>query len=191
MKSPGDPNPQPDLWVCPKCGARLVSRNLWHSCGRFSLEDLFAKAPPEVLELARQYVDMLHSLGDVQVLPQKTRLVCVARVRFAGLSPRKHGFRAAFALRRWLKSPRIVDTMDYGPRWRAHFVDVRSAVDLDTELLTWLQESHDTVGIQDDILPARSPARRKKKTSSAKSTRLSKPLRDSKARKRPTKSRDR
>jgi len=22
------------LWICPRCGARLISRNLAHSCGR-------------------------------------------------------------------------------------------------------------------------------------------------------------
>jgi hypothetical protein len=155
VKSTGDSSERPALWVCPKCGARLVSRNLWHSCGRFTLEDLFAKAPPGVLDLARRYVDLLYSLGDVQVIPQKTRLVCVARVRFAGLYPRKNGFRAGFALRRWLRSPRIVKTADYGPKWRSHFVDIRSARDLDDELLAWLKESHDTVGIQSDIRPAR------------------------------------
>jgi hypothetical protein len=112
---------------------------------------LFAGAAPGVLELARAYVAMLHSLGDVQVIPQKTRLVCVARVRFAGLSPRKRGFQASFALHRWLDSPRIVKTADYGPRWRAHFVAVRSEADLDDELRAWLQESHDVVGIQSDL----------------------------------------
>jgi hypothetical protein len=73
------------LWICPKCGARLVTRNLWHSCGRFTLDALFAKAEPDVVALARKYIDMLQALGDVQVIPQKTRLVCVASVRFAGL----------------------------------------------------------------------------------------------------------
>lgn len=94
---------------------------------------------------------MLHSLGDVQVLPQKTRLVCVARVRFAGLTPRKDGFLATFSLHRWLDSPRIVKTVDYGPRWRAHSVLVTTAADLDDELRAWLQESHDTVGMQRDL----------------------------------------
>jgi hypothetical protein len=130
----------------------LISRNLWHSCGRFALEDLFNAARPGVLDLARKYVAMLESLGDVQVIPQKTRLVCVARVRFAGLSPRKTGFRAAFALRRWLRHSRVVKTADYGPRWRGHFVDVRSEDDLDEQLRGWLQEAHDTVGLQDDIV---------------------------------------
>ena len=151
MKAPAHPQRLPPLWVCPKCGARLITRNLWHSCGRFTLESLFANAPPGVLRLARRYVELLHSLGDVQVLPQKTRLVCVARVRFAGLSPRKDGFRANFALRRWLTSPRIVQTTDHGPRWRAHVVEIRSAADLDDELRAWLQESHDTIGVQSDL----------------------------------------
>ena len=37
------------LWTCPKCGARLITRNLSHSCGTFSLDALFAKSPPEVM----------------------------------------------------------------------------------------------------------------------------------------------
>jgi Domain of unknown function (DUF5655) len=139
------------LWSCPTCGARLVSRNLWHSCGRYTLETLFAGAAPGVLELARAYVAMLHSLGDVQVIPQKTRLVCVARVRFAGLSPRKRGFQASFALHRWLEGPRIVRKVDYGPRWRGHYVLVESSGDLDDELRGWLQEAHDVVGLQADL----------------------------------------
>ena len=134
--------------ICPRCGARLVSRNLWHSCGQYTLETLFAGAAPGVLELARAYVAMLHSLGDVQVIPQKTRLVCVARVRFAGLSPRKRGFQATFALHRWLDSPRIVKRVDYGPRWRGHHVRVQASTDLDDELRSWLQEAHDVVGLQ-------------------------------------------
>ena len=90
----------PGISICPRCGARLVTRNLWHSCGTFTLEGLFPRSDPAVLDLARKYVAMLYALGDVQVIPQKTRLTCVARVRFAGLQPR--GFLASFALHRWL-----------------------------------------------------------------------------------------
>jgi hypothetical protein len=142
---------RPPLWICPKCGARLVSRNLWHSCGRFTLEALFADTAGTVLAAARKYVALLESLGDVQVLPQKTRLVAVARVRFAGLYPRKDHFLASFALHRWLADDRIVKTVDYGPRWRAHFVRIASAGDVDEELRIWLQESHDIVGMQRDL----------------------------------------
>jgi hypothetical protein len=101
-------------------------------------------------------VALLQSLGDVQVLPQKTRLVAVARVRFAGLYPRKNHFMASFALHRWLAGPRIVKTIDYGPRWRGHYVRITSAADLDDELRAWLQESHDVVGMQSDLDPRTS-----------------------------------
>jgi hypothetical protein len=136
------------LWRCPECGARLVTRNLWHSCGRFKLTDLFRSAAPGILVLARKYIKMLRSLGDVQILAQKTRLVCVARVRFAGLEPRQRGFIANFALARRLASPRVRRIIDYGPRWQRHQVWIGSAADLDDELRAWLQESHDTVGLQ-------------------------------------------
>jgi hypothetical protein len=36
----------------------------------------------------------------------------------------------------------------YGPGWQAHVVSVRVPSDLDGELRGWLQESHDTVGLQ-------------------------------------------
>jgi hypothetical protein len=143
------------LWQCPKCGARLVSRNLWHSCGRFTLEALFAGSTPQVLAAARKYVTLLKSLGDVQVLPQKTRLVAVARVRFAGLYPRKDHFLVSFALHRWIRNSRIAKTVDYGPRWRGHYVRIASAADLDDKLRAWLQESHDIVGMQRDLLERR------------------------------------
>jgi hypothetical protein len=142
------------VWTCPRCGARLVTKNLWHSCGHFTLEALFARSDASVLNLARRFIEILSTLGDVQIIPQKTRLVCVARVRFAGLTPRKDHFVASFALHRWLISPRVTRKEDYGPNWRVHFLPIRSAGDLDDELKGWLQESHDLVGLQEVGLKA-------------------------------------
>jgi hypothetical protein len=62
---------------------------------------------------------------------------------------------ASFALHRWLANPRIVKTVDDGPRWRGHYVRIGSAVDLDDELRAWLQESHDVVGMQSDLTDRR------------------------------------
>ena len=141
------------VWVCPRCGARLITRDLWHSCGRFTMENLFAASEPGTLELARRFVDLLGGLGDVQVLPQKTRLVAVARVRFAGCRPRRAGLVVSFALHRWVEDPRILRTIDYGPRWRVHEVLVRREDDLDAQLHAWLQESHNVVGLQSGLVP--------------------------------------
>jgi hypothetical protein len=70
--------------------------------------------------------------------------------------PRKTGFLANFALHRWLDSPRIVKTADYGPRWRGHVVRIQSSEDLDDELKAWLTEAHDVVGLQIDLANPRT-----------------------------------
>ena len=76
-------------------GANARADNL-HDPGLFFAS---AQAEPGQLDAARDAVlKVLESLGDVQVLPQKTRLVAVARVRFAGLYPRKNDFLVSFAL---------------------------------------------------------------------------------------------
>jgi hypothetical protein len=38
--------------------------------------------------------------------------------------------------------------VDYGPRWRMHYVRIAAPANLDAELRSWLQESHDVVGLQ-------------------------------------------
>lgn len=136
------------LWTCPDCGNRFVTKKLWHSCGRFSLEDLFASAEPQALDLARQYVRLLETVGDVEVIPQRTRLTALARVRFAGAVPRKKGFIANFALRHGVEHDRIVKVERHGPNWWTHHVRIESENDLDDQLRYWLQESYDTVGLQ-------------------------------------------
>lgn len=146
---------KPPLWQCPNavpdwsagiCGTRAVGLR-WRHC--FPVPLLGSS------ELPASMWHLLESLGDVQVLPQKTRLVAVARVRFAGLYPRKDHFLASFALHRWLTDARIVKTIDYGPRWRGHYVRITSAADLDAVRRAWLQESHDIVACRRSSLPHR------------------------------------
>jgi len=49
----------PAISICQRCGARLVTKNLWHSCGTFTLEGLFPRSEPAVVDLARKYVAVL------------------------------------------------------------------------------------------------------------------------------------
>lgn len=36
------------LWTCPECGHAFVTRNLWHSCGRYELDPHFERRDPRV-----------------------------------------------------------------------------------------------------------------------------------------------
>jgi uncharacterized protein DUF5655 len=138
------------LWICPQCGAPLVTPNLWHSCVKVTSEELFARSEPHVIEVFNRFVEVVRSIGEVTVVLQKTRVVLVARVRFCGGEPRKDCFYANFALHRRLESPRIHKIIEYTPRWITHHLKLRSKDEIDEELHGWLAESF-ALGRQDDL----------------------------------------
>ena len=135
------------LWRCPQCGAQFVTANIWHSCGKYSLDDLFARSEPQVLKLFRKFAKLVRACGPVTMIPQKTRVVFQVRVRFAGCYPRKKYLVCAIALRQQLKSSRFIRTEKFGNRFVGHYFNVQSEADLDAELQSWLHQAYE-VGAQ-------------------------------------------
>ena len=138
---------RPKLWRCPKCGARFVTKNLWHSCGRHSLADLLAGCDdatralfPKLAVFARR-----HGGRGVTLVPQKTRAVFMIEARFCAVYPRKDHLRLGLVLRRRLAHPRVVKIEDFGSVL-VNSVRVRVPADLDATLAAWLRESAETYG---------------------------------------------
>ena len=75
------------LWTCPKCGAKLLSRNLWHSCGRATLEDWKTRMGPNARALYNRFEEMIAACGEYHVAPAKTRIAFLGLVRFPSPSP--------------------------------------------------------------------------------------------------------
>jgi hypothetical protein len=136
------------LWKCPRCGAKLVTRNLWHACGRFSLKALFARSEPHVWRVYQEYVKAVRAIGPITVIPQKSRFVFMTRIRFAGGIPRKSYLDAHFLYPGPLRSPRITSSMKFSPHQYAHRVPLRTPRDLDTEFRGWLRTAY-RVGMQE------------------------------------------
>lgn len=129
------------LWRCPKCGARLVTKNMWHSCGRFTLKELFAHSDPNVKRLFKKFEQLIRSVGPVRMIPQKTRVVFQVRVRFAGAYPRKSYLLCALALTRRITHPRLVKYEYYGRNWHGHFFRIESEDQFDARFKRWLERS--------------------------------------------------
>mgnify|MGYP001595117260 CR=1 FL=1 len=130
------------LWKCPKCGARFVTRNLWHSCGKHTIKELFSKSEPQVLKLFRKFEEMVRSCGRVTMIPQKTRVVFMVRVRFAGAYPRKNHLLCAFALPRKVSHPQLCKYEPYARHFQGHFFKIESQNQLDTRIRRWLKEAY-------------------------------------------------
>jgi len=73
------------LWTCPTCGAKLVTRNLSHSCVRRTVDDFFADKPSRGVALARAFIAEVEKLGPVTLHPVKTRIALMVDVRFAAI----------------------------------------------------------------------------------------------------------
>lgn len=71
------------LWTCPRCGVKLVQKNLSHSCGAFSIERFLEGKPRDLFD---RFVAIIAACGPYDVAPAKTRVAFLVRVRFASVN---------------------------------------------------------------------------------------------------------
>jgi hypothetical protein len=115
---------------------------MWHSCGNFSLETLFARSEPHVLQIFRRFASMVRACGRSRMIPQKTRVVFQAGIRFAGATPRKSHLICHFILPRRIGSRRFQKIENYGRHCYGHYLRVNSEADLDADVLHWLRQAY-------------------------------------------------
>jgi hypothetical protein len=166
---PGEVTPDPSadrtggspLWTCPRCGHRFVTRNLWHSCSRFSLDEAFARSSSDARAGFDRFVELMERCGPVVVIAQKSRIVLMARVRFAGGQVRRDHVLANIALTRRVDHPRWAKVEEIVPGWFAHRFVIRRPQDLDDpELQALMCEAYRDHGEQRAMSRRRSASRR-------------------------------
>jgi hypothetical protein len=141
-----------DLWTCPKCGAKLVTRNLWHSCGQATLEDWKKKMGPRARLLYRRFEGMIAACGEYHVAPARSRIAFLGQVRFAGItSVSERGMSCSFALPAPLKSKRFVKVEEVAPGWWVHRLRITEVSQLDDEVQRWLRRSYRLMGQRERI----------------------------------------
>jgi uncharacterized protein DUF5655 len=139
------------LWTCPRCGASFVTRNMWHGCGSFTVDQFLEGKGPAARRLFDAFAELVRSCGPVVVVPTKSRVAFMVRVRFVGvLRVSRRGMTFSFGLMRPVESPRIA-RVDRYERWFVHQVRVTSPDELDGEVRGWLQEAY-AVGQQRHLL---------------------------------------
>jgi hypothetical protein len=138
------------LWTCPKCGHRFVTRNIWHSSGRYDLEDHFMGRAPEVRETFDRLVAAVADCGPVTVYAQKTRIVFMVRVRFGGVIARRRWLYFSLWLTRRIDHPRLDRVDEYGPNSFGHRFRLSHPHEVDSDLTSIICEAY-LVGRQDHL----------------------------------------
>ena len=95
-------------------------------------------------------MELVERCGPVTVIAQKTRIVLMVRVRFAGAIVLRDRVRLNFALIRRLDVPWVERIESYPPNWNAHRFIARGPADVDAieGLSALLCESYRDLGSQ-------------------------------------------
>lgn len=140
------------LWTCPKCGAKLLTKNLWHSCGYATLDEWSRRMGPRGRRLYQRFEQMIARCGEYHVSPAKTRITFLGRVRFAGItSLSEDGMTCGFAMPYPLRSSRFVRVKEVVPGWWSHRLRVTDANELDEQVQAWLRRSYRLMGMQERL----------------------------------------
>jgi hypothetical protein len=119
-----------------------VTRNLWHSCGRYRLASHFAGKPAALRAVFRRWVAVARACGPVTVYAQKSRIVIQARVRFAGAVVHAQWLDAALWLKRRVRHPRAYRVEDFGTLGYGVHFRLTAPGDIDRGLVALMREAY-------------------------------------------------
>ncbi len=131
-----------ELWECPRCGAKLVTKNLSHSCGDHSVEKFLEGKTDVGRDLFRRFRALIAQCGPYELAPAKTRVAFMAEVRFASVNRVGDDcIDVHFVLPRTIESPRVRRVEHLG-KLHVYHVRLRHPRDFDRELADWLHQSY-------------------------------------------------
>jgi hypothetical protein len=129
-----------------------VTRNMWHSCGRATLEDWKRRMGPRASMLYQRFDRMIGACGEYHVAPAKTRIAFLGRVRFAKITAlSEKGMTCGFALPHRVRSSRLTKVEEVVPGWWDHWLRITNVKQLDAEVQGWLRESYRLMGMQERL----------------------------------------
>lgn len=131
------------MWACGACGRTFANRNQVHTCAPpGDLDRHSAEVSPLARATFDRVLEVVRSLGPVDVLPAKTRIARHVRMSFAAFMPRRKWLNGHLVLARIIDSPRFTRIDTLSPRNVVHAFRLTSPAGVDPEFVAWLSESY-------------------------------------------------
>jgi hypothetical protein len=130
-------------WICPECGRTFRRQGQSHECApALSVDEYFATGPEWERPIFEEVSAHLDSLGPVVVEPVSVGIFFkVNGQNLVQLRPLTRWATLSFPLSRRLTDSRIARKPVVSGRKIYHFVNLRSAADVDDQVRGWLTES--------------------------------------------------
>lgn len=142
------PEGRPDVprWVCPDCRRQFARVRQGHECApAMPLAEYLATGPPHersIVEAVLAGLDAHPEIGPVHVEPVSVGVFLKRSRMFAELRPMTRWEAVTFLHPRTLRSNRIARKVVEAGALRYHVVNVRTADEVDDELLGWLADAY-------------------------------------------------
>jgi hypothetical protein len=142
-------------WHCPRCGAPFANANASHSCVVVGLDQHFLGADPAVRAAFDRLVELAEVDGPVSVVPQKTRIVLAAPMRFIAIQVRRDRLIGHVLHERTVPHRVITEIVPdaYGSGLYLHRLSVHSDDELDDSFAALVRDAARRVGRR-ERLPA-------------------------------------
>ena len=108
-----------------------------------TIEDYFSTGPPFERPIYEAVMAGLDGIGPIHIEPVSVGIFLKRARKFCELRPMTKWVAVSFALQRTLASGRLSRKVYDGGRYKWHVVNVRTADEVDDELIGWLAEAYD------------------------------------------------
>jgi hypothetical protein len=130
------------LWTCPRCRHKFTTRNLWHSCANYRISDHFLDRKSNIYKTYRKIVKYIRALGPITVYAQKTRIVIMKRVRFAGFMARKDHLDFSLWMTKKINHPLLKKTETFGDNSFGIHFRLTDPDQIDDKIEGWIKETY-------------------------------------------------
>ena len=131
------------LWTCPKCGNKFVNKNQYHSCARYTVDELFSNKPDNVRELFDRLREIIEACGPVTVLPYRDMVGFMVRVRFVAAVPKTRWLDVGMWLQRRVDDSRFHKIETLSPNTHTHVLRITVVEQLDAQVAEWVREAYE------------------------------------------------
>lgn len=128
------------MWTCPKCKRQFKHRNQDHSCGFFTVEDVFGKYP-ETMQLFDRVKQLITGFGDIKVTPVKNAVMFSVQTNFLVLKPHRSYLTIEFTSTECHNEFPVEKCIKITKTRYFHPVKIDSIENIDEQLKNWLKEA--------------------------------------------------
>lgn len=130
------------LWICPKCGHPFVTKNMYHSCARHELDDVFRTKPVPIRALFDRFRTMLDERGPTTMIVYRDRVGFMVKVRCAGATPKRDRLELGFWFTERHEEPRFSRIETIATNAHVHHAKIRTLGEMDDTVRGWIDRAY-------------------------------------------------